>query len=285
MSAGSHLILPESSFDDAEFLIVDVETTGLSAETGDRVCEIGMVRLYRGELEEVFGMLIDPGREISAGAFAVNKISPAMLRGAPPFRAVAREVGGILKDKILVAYNASFDLSFLRNEFHLSGLLPLKNRVIDALGLARQLLPGLARYSQEHVGQVTGVSQRVRHRALDDARTTATIFQLFLTILKAHGCSSLKDLWRKDLAQVLQARRMDLIQHALRVKCSLWVKYLSPADNLISDTIITPVACIDEPHPSPGGGTVVALHHATGRQLNLRVVNILDLRFVHPFSR
>lgn len=285
MSREFEPILLEASCDGADFLIIDVETTGLSADTGDRICELGMVKLHGGEIEEVFGMLIDPQREISPGAYAVNKISPKMLLDAPSFTKVAHEVYRLTKGKILVAYNAPFDLGFLKNELRMAGVPPLRNHVVDALALARQLLPGLARYSQEQVARVTGLAQAVSHRALDDAKTTAMLFHLFLTILKAHGCSTLKDLWRKDLPAVLHGRRLDLIQHALRVKCNLWIKYLSPADNYVTDGVITPVTIINESHSAAGRGTVVAVHHTTGEQINLRVVNILDLRLIHPFPR
>ena len=60
--------------DDCDFLVVDVETTGLSPEAGDRVCEIGAVKLRGGAVVDSFGSLIDPQRPISSGAYAVNGI-------------------------------------------------------------------------------------------------------------------------------------------------------------------------------------------------------------------
>src|SRR5947209_17916339 len=71
--------------DETDFLVVDVETTGLSAEGGDRVCEVGAVKLRGGAIVATLGTLIDPRRPISNGAYAVNHISPEVPRDAPGF--------------------------------------------------------------------------------------------------------------------------------------------------------------------------------------------------------
>jgi len=285
MRRSNQSTMNEKSFDDTDFLVVDVETTGLSTEAGDRICELGMVKLRSGEIVDSYGTLINPERSISAGAFAVNKISSEMLQDAPTFRSIVPQVRGKIDDSILVAYNAPFDLSFLRSEFLKAGLTPPRNRVVDALGLARQLLPGLYKYSQENVAAITGISHTVAHRALDDAKITATLFQMFLTILRTHGCSSINDLWRNDLRTLLQARRLQLIQHALQVKCNLWIKYLSPSDNRITDNIITPLTCMNDALPPSGErNSIVGIRHASGERTTFRLMNILDLRFIHPFS-
>ena len=109
--------LLDQHVDDADFLVVDVETTGLSVDSGDRVCEIAAVKLRGGAVVETFTSLIDPQRPISAGAYAVNQISPTMLRDAPIFSSIAKKLQTMMGGTILVAYNAPFDLSFLTNEF------------------------------------------------------------------------------------------------------------------------------------------------------------------------
>jgi DNA polymerase III epsilon subunit family exonuclease len=275
----------DARIDECDFLVIDVETTGLSADAGDRICEIGIVKLHQGEIIDSYGTFINPHRPLSSGAFAVNRISQEMLADAPSFGMIAHPLQEKIKDTVLVAYNAQFDLSFLRNEFLLAGFPPIRNRLVDALSLARQLLPGLNKYSQEYVSGVTGVTSRVKHRALEDAKTTAVLFQLFLTILKAHGCNTIKDIARNDLRKVIHTRRLTLIQHALKVKSNLWIKYLSPSNNRITDGIITPLAFVNEPPPAIGGSTLVALCHTTGEQRIFNIAHILDLRFIYPFPQ
>src|SRR5262249_42280573 len=99
--------------DDREYIVMDVETTGLSPELGDRVCEVGAVKLRGSAVVETFESLINPGRPISAGAYAVNGISPAMVADAPAFPEVAQKLWDMMEGAVLVAYNAPFDKGFL----------------------------------------------------------------------------------------------------------------------------------------------------------------------------
>ena len=270
--------------DEIDFLVIDVETTGLSAERGDRVCEIGAVKLRAGTVVDSFGSLIDPQRPISPGAFAVNQISPEMLAGAPQFAGVAERLQALMKDGVLVAYNAGFDLSFIDMEFALLGQKRLARKTVDALSLARQLLPGLKRYPQEHVAGMVGISFPVKHRALEDAMVTAKLFTMFTTILKAHGCSTFDDLFRRDLLQALYIKRMSIVNHALTTKSNLWIKYLSPRNSEITDRLVTPKECIDEQFERNQITSLLAYCHSAQAERNFRIDRILDLRLVHPIG-
>ncbi len=98
--------------DESDFLVVDVETTGLSPDTGDRVCEIGAIKIRGGAVVDTLSSLINPCRPISAGAYAVNRISPAMVAGAPEFHQIAERLLQMIEGSVLVAYNAPFDVRF-----------------------------------------------------------------------------------------------------------------------------------------------------------------------------
>lgn len=262
--------------DDADFLIVDVETTGLSADRGDRVCEIGAVKLRGGAVVETFGTLVDPRRPVSAGAYAVNHISPQMLQNAPVFPQAAVRLKEMMAGSILVAYNAPFDLSFLASEFRMAGFPPIRNAVVDALAMARQILPGLDRYPQDNVARVLGVPSPVRHRALEDAMITAQIFTLFATILKAHDCGMCSDLSRRDLWPILHERRLGIVNEALGRKCNLWIRYLSPSEGEISDRIVTPRECREGQFGR--GSTLIGYCHSTQSERRFTLDRILDIR-------
>lgn len=231
---------PETPLDRTDFTVVDVETTGLSPDRGDRVCEIGVVRVRGHAVIDTYSSLIDPTVPISAGAYAVNGISPEMLRNAPLFQDVVGRLKPFFRDSILVAYNAPFDVAFLNNEMRLCGSEILSNTVVDVLPLARALLPGLRRYPQSAVAELLHVSTPVRHRAFEDTMTTAKILMNFLSVLKAYDYGELRDLVRRDLGADLRARRTGKICDALGSAESLWIKYLSPADGEITQRIVTP---------------------------------------------
>lgn len=272
--------LLDLQINDTDFLVVDVETTGLSVERGDRVCEIGAVRLRGGAIIETFGSLINPQRPISAGAYAVNRISPQMVADAPIFPEIAEKLWQMMQDAVLVAYNAPFDLSFLTYEFKLSGYPTIGNPVVDALVLARQLIPGLQTYQQQNVASVVGIPFPVKHRALEDTMTTAQLFTIFTLILKAYGCTRSADLQRRDLLQVLSEQRTSILQSAISNRSNIWIKYLSPTNAEISERIVTPRECVEQRFGKTPSTYLIAHCHSADEERNFRVDRILDLRVI-----
>lgn len=266
--------------DNADYLVIDFETTGLSPESGDRACEIGAVKLRGGAVMETFGTLIDPQRPISAGAYAVNGISPQMLVGAPIFSEIAEKLREMMDGAVLVAYNAPFDVGFLASEFRLAGYPRFTNSIADALAIARQLFPGLGRYPQENVARVAGIPFPVKHRALEDAMVTSKLFMIFCSILKAYDCINVNDLARRDLTGLLNAKRMSLVNGALERKQNIWIKYLSPTDFEITDRIISPKECVSMATGRNSAAYVIGYCHVAKGERNFRIDRILDLRII-----
>ena len=120
------------------YVAADVETTGLSAADGHRVCEFALLRFLRGTVIDSFVSLVNPLRPIDPGASAVNGITDAMVAGAPTFADLLPRILDFLADDPLVFHNAPFDLSFLRSEARIAGGSWPGNRVIDTLALARR---------------------------------------------------------------------------------------------------------------------------------------------------
>ena len=83
---------PTAPIDELSFTFVDVETTGLDSATGDRVCEIALLRVCGDQEIGRFESLVHPQRPMTPGAMAVNGITDAMLVDAPPFAAVLPQV-------------------------------------------------------------------------------------------------------------------------------------------------------------------------------------------------
>lgn len=273
------MITPQH-IDEVDYVIVDVETTGLSPATGDRVCEIGAVKLRGGAVMKTLGTLINPKRPISAGAYAVNGISPQMVAGAPTFGEIAGQLRELTESSVIVAYNAPFDLSFLVNEYKLLGDTFTPWYVADALAIARQVLPGLGKYSQENVARLLGIPFPVKHRALEDAMVTAQLFTMFTSILKAYDCHLTTDLVRHDLKSVMTAKRMAIVQNALSSRNNLWIKYMSPTNAEITERIISPKECIDVAQDRGTASYVIGYCHSAKGERNFRIDRILDVRIL-----
>lgn len=102
-------------------MAADVETTGLSAAAGHRVCEVAFLRFLRGSVIDSFVSLVNPLRPIDPGASAVNGIFDGMVADAPPFAELFPGILDFLEEDPLVFHNAPFDLSFLRAEARMAG--------------------------------------------------------------------------------------------------------------------------------------------------------------------
>lgn len=160
------------------FVVIDVETTGLSPLRGHRIVEIGAVALEAGVVTGEFHRLVDSGRSIPRSAVRVHGISEAMLLGQPSPEAVYPELHRFLARSPLIAHNAPFDIGFLRHELALFGL-SLPNRFHCTLRLCRRRLPRLSDHRLETVARhLLGDLEPdlSLHRALADARLTARVW-------------------------------------------------------------------------------------------------------------
>lgn len=156
----------------------DVETTGLSPQAGDRVCEVGIVVAQGENILETYTTLVNPLRPISPGAAAVNGLSDELLRGQPTFAEIADEVIKRLHERVVICHNAPFDLAFLQSELNRLGRTWQPRHVIDTLQLARRHF----RFASNSLGAVAaalGITVQDAHRALGDALTTYRVFRYF----------------------------------------------------------------------------------------------------------
>jgi DNA polymerase-3 subunit epsilon len=180
--------------DAVPFVLLDVESTGLEPQRGDRICEIAMLRWQCGVQLQTFQTLIDPGRTISPSAFAVNQISADALSRAPTFAAVCDQVLEQLSGAVLVAHNAPFDVACLDVELLRLGRPHLANPLVDTLQLARSFLNS-DRYNLGTLAQALGVA-RPSHRAMSDVLALKEVFVHLLNRLSMLGVTTLDDLLR-----------------------------------------------------------------------------------------
>jgi DNA polymerase III epsilon subunit family exonuclease len=160
--------------DKAEFIVVDLETTGVSPGRS-RILEIGVVRIRAGALAGRFETLVDPGVEIPATITSLTGIDRELIRDAPP----QREALGALNDFVgpgpvaFVAHNAGFDSGFLTSAYREEALSFWASPVFCTRMLSRRLLPDLGRYHLDSLCAHFGLRNRARHRAMGDAAVTA----------------------------------------------------------------------------------------------------------------
>src|SRR5688500_12384204 len=165
-----------SKLRDVPLAIVDVETTGASAQWGDRVIEIGVVRVEGGKTVAEYEQLVDPRRRISRGITALTGISPEMCDGQPLFEHILPRVTELMSGAVVVGHNVRFDLSFLRKEFRAAGRdmheVFGRAHVMDTVRIARRRF-GRGGNGLQTLAPRLGIPPTAAHRALADAQTTA----------------------------------------------------------------------------------------------------------------
>ncbi len=157
----------------------DTETTGLSAQNGDRLVEIGCVELInRVETGVVWHRYINPDRSMPSEAEAIHGLSSLFLSDKQYFHEVALEFIAFVGDSPLVAHNAHFDFGFINAELAACGHDPIcLSRMIDTMAMARTRHPG-AKHSLDALCSRYGVdrSSRIKHGALLDAQLLAQVY-------------------------------------------------------------------------------------------------------------
>jgi DNA polymerase-3 subunit epsilon len=162
-------------------IFLDTETTGLSADNGDRIIEIGCVELFNRKLTgNNLHFYLNPGRDSHEEALKVHGITTEFLKDKPKFSVVADELLAYLEDAEVIIHNAAFDVGFLNKELELIGRPAFAGwvgSVTDTLVMAKEMFPG-KRNSLNALCDRLGVdnSGRVLHGALLDAELLADVY-------------------------------------------------------------------------------------------------------------
>lgn len=273
----SHVIDPRTPLDSLPLAVLDVETTGLSAETGDRVIEIAVLRALPGRSAEAWSALVNPGRPIPYGASAVNGITDAHVADAPRFADVAAQVVERLEGSVILAHNAPFDLGFLAVELGLAGVNPPDAPALCTLTLARRKF----RFPSNALGNIAstlGVPSSGAHRAGADVDMTLAIWRRMIETLVRRGVRTLADAERVQggplrIGAQPGGQLPAVIEAALREGRSVIIRY-GGASRTETTRLIRPV--------SARQGMLVAYCHLRCDERTFRVDRILEARWPGP---
>jgi DNA polymerase III subunit epsilon len=170
----------DAPWEDVPIAFIDVETTGLTPEKGDRIVELAILRVEANREERRFVEIFDPGREIPEAVQRIHSIRPSQLRNCRSFAAAVPEITGILAGAVWIGHNLSFDVRFLRTEMRRAERTLSPAWILDTMLLARRWC-ALQRYSLESVAGHFGQGGRNLHQALDDILTTRAVLPYLLS--------------------------------------------------------------------------------------------------------
>ena len=159
-----------------EYIAVDLEMTGLRAKT-DRILEIGAVQVRNGEVCAEFSRMVNPMCAISPQVQELTGITQEMAEEGIPVDQAAGEFLEFAKDLVWVGHNIIYDYSFLK-QWAVNQKIPLQKQAVDTLKIARKCLPELEKKSLDYLCEYYGIIRAKRHRACDDARATAQLYQI-----------------------------------------------------------------------------------------------------------
>lgn len=168
---------------DAEFVVLDIETTGFSP-IGDDIIELGAVRVKGGQITEAFQRFVQPTKPIPEEVKRLTGIDDSVVWGAPIPEVALREFFDFIGDAIVVAHNAEFDYAFLRHHRRKYLGEEFNNPILDTVMLGRALLPDLKSYSLAALSKELKVPLSNHHRADADAKTAAMVLLKLLERLE-----------------------------------------------------------------------------------------------------
>ena len=187
-------------------VVFDIETTGFSP-IKNKIIEIGAVKVENGKITDKFSTFVNPEVPIPFEIEKLTSISDNMVLNAPTIEQALPEFLEFCKDAVMVAHNASFDMSFMKHNAMLLGK-SFEPTILDTVSMARFLLPNLHRFKLDTVAKELKISLENHHRAVDDAGATAEIFVKFVEMLKKRGIENLAQLNEHSQMSVETIRKM-----------------------------------------------------------------------------
>ncbi len=159
---------------DNEYIVLDIETTGLSFRT-EKITEIGAVKVKDGEIVDTFETFVNPEIPIPKRIVELTGITDEMVETAETIDLVMPKFLEFIGNLKLVAHNADFDVGFLKYNAEILGL-NMDNEYIDSLALSRQLFPEFKKHKLGMLAEKFGINVENAHRALDDVKTLVKVF-------------------------------------------------------------------------------------------------------------
>ncbi|MEM5534135.1 exonuclease domain-containing protein [Pseudoalteromonas arctica] len=158
------------------YSVVDIETTG-GLKGGNRITEIGIVKVQHGKVIDTWTSLVNPERHIPGFITSLTGISDSMVYNAPVFADIVKPLLDKLAGSIFVAHNVNFDYGFIKKECEMAGhffKMPKMCTVVES----RKAFKGLKSYSLGNLSSHFNLNLTSHHRALADATATAELLLL-----------------------------------------------------------------------------------------------------------
>jgi DNA polymerase-3 subunit epsilon len=154
-----------------KYAVVDIETNG-----GVKITEISIFIFDGEQVVDEYTTFVNPECAIPVFITTLTGITDDMVKDAPKFYEVAKNIFEITKECVFVAHNVNFDYNIISKEFKELGLNYTRKKLCT-IRLSRKLLPGKKSYSLGKLCASEGIPLAGRHRARGDAEATTILFE------------------------------------------------------------------------------------------------------------
>lgn len=159
-----------------EFVVIDLETTGLSYKKGARITDICAYKIKDNKYESKFVTLVNPGISIPEDIVEMTGINDTMVKWAPNIYDVLPKLKDFIGDSVIVGHNVAFDWNrFLLPIFKDKVFKDLENKTICTLKLSKELMQDKSHKLADVYSYLTGKEPKVQHRAEPDVIMTCEI--------------------------------------------------------------------------------------------------------------
>ncbi len=189
-----------------DFVVFDIETTGFSP-IKNRIIEIGAVKVSQGKICDRFSCFVNPHTAIPFEIERLTGINDEMVADAEDIEVVLPKFLAFCEGCVLVAHNASFDMSFIKENMKRQEI-EREITYVDTVAISRALLTDLGKHTLDSIAKRLGVSLENHHRAVDDAEATAHIFEKFIVMLEEKEIYTLADINAFTEASVETIRKL-----------------------------------------------------------------------------
>ncbi len=212
----------KGGFED-EFVVFDIETTGLSNRTCG-ITEIGAVKVKNGEVLARYNTFVNPEMPIPADVVELTGITDEMVKDARVIKDVLPEFLDFVGNRLLIAHNADFDIGFIRVAAKNNGL-PFENAYLDTVALSRHLNTDLKNHKLDTLAKYFNLGEFNHHRASDDAEMLAMIYFKMQEKMQAAEIRNFRDL-QNDMSAAADPLRLPPYHQILLVKNKAGLKNL-----------------------------------------------------------
>ena len=189
-----------------DFVVFDIETTGFSP-IKNRIIEIGAVKVSGGKICDRFSCFVNPHTAIPFEIERLTGINDEMVADAEDIEVILPKFMEFCEGCVLVAHNASFDMSFIKENMKTQGI-ERDLTYVDTVAISRALLTDMAKHTLDAISKKLGISLENHHRAVDDAEATAHIFEKFIIKLEEEGVQTLAQVNDFTAASVETIRKL-----------------------------------------------------------------------------